>query len=112
MTTFTATSVAEIDFHGRTHEFEVRFSYRVIPGRYATRLDPPEGPLVEIDAIEVAVNGKWHSANGPLHDLILNTTNTEHFDDWLIDEAREMAIEMALQAACDRANKKRKEAEQ
>ena len=106
MSTFTAITVAEIDFHGRTHEFEVRFSYRVIPGRAATRIDPPECPIVEIDAIEVALNGKWHCATGPLHDLLLNTSNTEHLDDWLLEEAREMALE----AACDHADQKRKEA--
>jgi len=108
MSAFTATTVAEIDFHGRTHEFEVRFSYRVIPGRAATRLDPAEGHSVEIDAIEVAVNGKWHGATGPLHDLLLNTANAEHLDDWLLEEAREMAFE----AACDHADQMREEAAQ
>ena len=106
MSTFTATTVAEIDFHGRTNEFEVRFSYRVIPGRAATRIDPPECAIVEIDAIEVAVNGKWHCAPGAMHDLLLNTANAEHLDDWLLEEAREMALE----AACDHADQKRKEA--
>ena len=96
--TFTATFEFETRFgqHRATHE--ARVTYTIERGRPQTYGQPAETQRVAPDMdFEICLSGTWLKASDDLHDVLLEVLGDDL--EWLIENAREQAMEYLLEAA-------------
>jgi hypothetical protein len=95
--TFTAPFEFSTDCAAHVAHHEARVTYTVSKGRAQTYGQPAEAPEVGDMDFEINLSGNWHKASDDLHDLLLQVLGDDL--DWLIDHAREAALEAAMDAA-------------
>jgi hypothetical protein len=78
----------------RSETHEARVTYTITKGRAQTYGQPAEAPEVDEMDFEINLSGTWHKASDDMHDFLLQVLGDDH--DWLIEAAREQALEAAI----------------
>lgn len=80
---------------GTEIELQMVVNFTVHPGSPATMIDPPEGPMAEIDDVQFLLvkSGKPSTTLATLPVWMINLIcDTEDFQNWMLSEATEQAV--------------------
>lgn len=97
---------------GTEIELQMVVDFTVHPGAPATMIDPPEGPLAEIDQVQcfLVKEGKRSSVLETLPVWMINfICDTLEFQEWLLSEATDQAV-AALEDYADQRREMMQEA--
>lgn len=94
---FTQTFEFATTFGKHTVGHEARVTYNVTRGRPQTYGQPAEAPEVEDMNFEIRLGSAWHKVSDEFHDMLLDVIGDDH--EWLIQSAREQALEAMYEAA-------------
>lgn len=96
--TFTETFEFETRFGRHTATHEARITYTIERARPQTYGQPAEKARVGDDVeFEINLSGTWCKVSDDLHDVLLSVIDDDW--GWLIESAREQAMEYLLEAA-------------
>lgn len=97
---------------GTEIELQMVVDFKVHPGSPATMIDPPEGPLAEIDQVQcfLVKSGKPSATAASLPVWMINAIcDTPEFQEWMLSEAAEQYIAAKEDAADHRREMMREE---
>lgn len=80
---------------GTEIELQMIVNFTVHPGAPATMIDPPEGPLAEIDQVQcfLVKSGKASTVVATLPVWMINAIcDTPEFQEWMLSEATDQAV--------------------
>lgn len=80
---------------GTEIELQMVVDFTVHPGAPATMIDPPEGPLAEIDQVQcfLVKSGKPSAVEAAIPAWAFNMIcDTPEFQEWMLSEATEQAV--------------------
>jgi|SRR6478736_1727966 len=97
---------------GTEIELQMVVDFTVHPGSPATKIDPPEGPLAEIDQVQcfLVKNGNPSAVEVAIPAWAFNAIcDTPEFQEWMLSEAAEQYIAAKEDAADHRREMMREE---